>query len=375
MRALAALLVFLNHAYAQAYDPVKEQHATGIFAPLEYVMVVGHLSVTIFIVISGFCLALPVLAASGELPGGALAFMKKRARRILPPYYGAVALCLALIWTIIGSKTGTVWDFPIQVKEPQFTKVALISHLLLVQDVVATSKINYVFWSIAVEWHLYFFFPLIVWAYKKLGPNVTVIAAFVLGYALRLAVDDTRLERACPHYLGLFVLGMFAADVTYGPRGRNTAIRDRFPWGWLAGAAVVCLAALIASWGIDLSKERYFLLDLPAAAIALSGLVLSSRSEKETLHRLFVWRPLAFVGMISYSLYLIHAPLLQIGYKFVLYPLGASPTVQFVFFMSAGLVFVLGASYLFFRVFERPFITAPNQRGEPRREAAVMPVS
>ncbi len=375
MRALAALIVFINHSYAQAYDPIQKEHPGGIFAPFEYSMVLGHLSVTVFIVISGFCLALPVVAAGGELRGGALSFFKRRARRILPPYYGAVALCLALIWTIIGTKTGTLWDYPIQVKDPGTTKVAIISHLLLVHDLFATSKINYVFWSIAVEWHIYFFFPLFVWAYRRLGPLVTVASVYVLGYALRIGLADTRVARAAPHFLGMFLLGVLAANVSYNPGERYVAARDRSVWGWIAGASILALAVMIGGWGIAPSTERFYYLDAPAGALAMSALVLSSRPNAGRLHRFFSWKPLAFVGTFSYSVYLIHAPLLQVAWKYVLFPLGASANQMFAFLMTAGLAFILGSSYLFFRVFEQPFMQSPGKRAKGQRDAAPMPVT
>ncbi|WP_410959855.1 acyltransferase family protein, partial [Salmonella sp. SAL4356] len=74
-----------------------------------YSLVTGHLAVSIFIVISGFCLALPVVAAGDRMRDGSLNFFKRRARRILPPYYGALAFSLLLIATVLGKKTGSLW--------------------------------------------------------------------------------------------------------------------------------------------------------------------------------------------------------------------------------------------------------------------------
>ena len=108
MRAIAALIVYVNHAYAQVWNPQYGRRPGGILSAFSYFMVAGHLSVTVFIVISGFCLTLPVVSAGEQLRGGTFEFLKRRARRILPPYYGALALCLALIATVIGKPTGNV---------------------------------------------------------------------------------------------------------------------------------------------------------------------------------------------------------------------------------------------------------------------------
>src|SRR5271155_141269 len=116
LRALAAYVVFINHAFAQVWADDEATKPPPLLAPFSYSMVAGHLAVSVFIVISGFCLTLPVVSAGSKLRGGFKDFLKRRARRILPPYYAAVALCMVLIFTIIGRRTGTLWDVPIIVK-------------------------------------------------------------------------------------------------------------------------------------------------------------------------------------------------------------------------------------------------------------------
>jgi peptidoglycan/LPS O-acetylase OafA/YrhL len=113
-------------------------------------------AVALFIVLSGFCLMLPVVRHGAEIQGGAWQFFKRRARRILPPYYFALAISLLLIWTVIGQKTNTHWDASL----PADGK-AIWTHLLLLQDVFqdTSARINHVMWSISVEWRIYFLFP------------------------------------------------------------------------------------------------------------------------------------------------------------------------------------------------------------------------
>jgi len=116
-------------------------------------------------------------------------------------------------------------------------------------------------------------------------------------------------------------------------------------------------------------------LDLPAGLLAMSILVLSSRSEQALIHRALSFKPLATIGVFSYSVYLVHAPLLQIMWQYVLHPLGATANQMFAFLMTAGFAIVIGASYLFFRVFEQPFMKSASKGDRQRRDAAPMPVT
>jgi peptidoglycan/LPS O-acetylase OafA/YrhL len=364
MRAVAALVVFVNHAYAQVWNPGQGQFPSGAWAAFSNFLVAGHLSVTVFIVISGFCLALPVANAGGELRGGSRAFFKRRARRILPPYYGAVALCLLLIATVIGKPTGTLWDVPILV-----TRTSIISHALLLQDFFATSSINYVFWSIAVEWQIYFLFPLLVWAFRRFGPARSVSAAFVVGYGIRLAFAHTRIVRANPHYIGMFALGMLAAYVSQFRSEDYQRARQNPIWAWMFGLGFLAAFAAAATWGIKTSADRFYLLDLPVGLMAGGALVVSSRSEDNLLFRLLSWKPFVAIGSFSYSVYLIHAPMLQVIWQFMLRPAGLASTAMFAFMMTIGLGLVLACSYLFFRVFEAPFMQPRARQPAPAMTA------
>jgi peptidoglycan/LPS O-acetylase OafA/YrhL len=368
MRAVAAFVVFVNHAYGQTWLADHNEFPNGILSIFTYSLVAGHLAVTVFIVISGFCLALPVLANGDKLRGGTKTFFKRRVKRILPAYYGSVALCLALIWTIIGEPTGTLWDVPITVKWPGVTRDAILAHLLLVQDLFATSKINYVLWSIAVEWHIYFLFPLIVWCWARFGPKWVVPIALVLGYALRFGFATTRIARASPQYVGMFTLGMLAAYVTQSPRDLYARMRDKVPWGWIAAGSFFVTCALTRYWGWSLAVERFPYLDLPVGILAASLLVVASR-ESSLWARVFSWKPIVFMGTFSYSVYLVHAPLLQIAWQYAAHPAGLADNMCFAFLMTAGFVFVLGGAYLFFRLFELPFMRSPVAR---RREATTV---
>lgn len=358
MRALAALVVYVNHAYAQTWNPLYHQEPSGIFELAQASMVAGHLSVTVFIVLSGFCLTLPVVANGGALRGGVKLFLQRRARRILPPYYAALLLSLALILTLIGKPTGSLWDVPIQ-----YRPSSVVAHFLLLQDLFGTGMINYVFWSIAVEWHIYFLVPLLVIAFRRYGAAKLVIGALVLGYALRFGFADTRLTRAHPQFIGMFALGMLAAHFVSSTDASFMRLRERVPWGVIAAAGFGVAVALAMSWGVTLSEQRFHLLDIPVGIMTTALLVALSKRDS-VLAKTFEAKPLVFIGTFSYSLYLIHAPLLQLMWQYVLTPLGLGRDAQFSLLMTLGLALVLAFSYGFFLLFEAPFLRTARAKAQ-----------
>jgi peptidoglycan/LPS O-acetylase OafA/YrhL len=80
-----------------------------------------------------------------------------------------------------------------------------------------------------------------------------------------------------------------------------------------------------------------------------------------------------FIGTFSYSLYLIHAPILQLLWQYVLNPAGLGSDTMFLVLMTAGLLVVLCAAYGFFRAFEAPAMRAASRfRREKKVEQAVL---
>lgn len=96
IRAIAALYVLMHHLWLSQRALLPQGWPTGWLA-------YGHLAVDVFIVLSGFCLMLPV-ARFKELRGGARHFFARRARRILPPVYACIVLCLPI--NILVSRLG-----------------------------------------------------------------------------------------------------------------------------------------------------------------------------------------------------------------------------------------------------------------------------
>jgi peptidoglycan/LPS O-acetylase OafA/YrhL len=227
--------------------------------------------------------------------------------------------------------------------------------VLLLQNVFGTGRINYVFWSIALEWQIYFLFPLLVVLFRRWGMARTVGLAMVVGYSLTLS-GIPRINHANFHYLGLFALGMVAARIAFDDDERLVRLKERGPWRPLAAVTILPATGLILFWGWRTAIDRWPLLDLIVGVGAASLLLAAAQAPRGGVSRGFSWSPLASIGRFSYSLYLIHAPILQLMWLYALKPLGLSNTAIFIALVVGGLPIILGVSYLYFKAFEAPFM-------------------
>lgn len=373
LRGLAVLMVLVYHCWVHTIQgpiPVAVgRWSVDITGPLHY----GYLGVHLFLLLSGFCLTYPLVQ------GGTVAmrletrrFFRRRAWRILPPYYVALAAfsLLPLLEVTVRSARGWSTGGVVGVTVGQ-----VVSHLFMAHNfsLAWMGAINASFWSLALEWQLYLVFPLLVRAFARWGPGRTLAGVLALTLAYRSWVyvtqDVTRLEvgyiyaYALPGRLFEFVLGM-AAAVALAPRAR--------PGG-----------QMIVSPPSGRVTRRYF---LGAAALGFLGLVIAHGWSPFAPITDIVWglsffclvmygggrsaagggwldaRPLVALGVISYSVYLVHEPLVRRGYA-AMQTLSLSPAATLLLFelVVAPLLVVVG--WLFFRAVEGHFVTA----GKPKK--------
>jgi peptidoglycan/LPS O-acetylase OafA/YrhL len=278
------------------------------------------------------------------LRGGAPVFFRKRARRILPPYYLSLGCSLLLIRLLIGHKTGTHWDISLPV-----TWKGVVAHLFLVQDIYGAPQINHVFWSIAVEWQIYFLFPLLVALRTRINGLRTTVGMLVLSVVFFYLTQRTPLNGMNFPYFGLFALGMLAAEIAYSTEESWTVRRAQMPW-----AAILAVTLLIAA-GMDMVHRRW-VADYFAGSATLALLILAARSDNNPARRFLSWRPLVALGLFAYSIYLIHAPLIQVVWQYLLHPLHLGDRATFALLACPGCPLILGAAYLFYLTCERPFL-------------------
>jgi peptidoglycan/LPS O-acetylase OafA/YrhL len=305
-RGLAALGILLYHCWLLSGEP-----ALGA-GPLRDVLSSSFLAVTLFFVISGFVLFLPVARRGGSF-GPVAPYARRRAARILPAYYAVLVLCLLAYPLLSTAAMGT-----------RVSGGSLVAHALFVQQEARLLPgysgalgfgVDPVLWTLSLEAAFYVALPLVAGAFWR-WPWQAVVLAVAVGAAGRLILSDGSLGRTDSVLLSSFPL--HAADFAAGMGAALLYVRRRPP-GWLAvGVAAACaagaLAALAVAGGADASVVRdgirgdaLLMALLPLAfAAAVAGTALAPARVRRPLEL----PPLRWVGTVSFGVFLVHYPLL-----------------------------------------------------------------
>ncbi len=364
LRALAASYVMLHHAILQYYE-LNLHDLTGMKKLSVSFFFQGRLAVDLFIVLSGFCLMLPVIRANYYLKGGSWIFYKRRIIRILPPYYLAMLLSMALIWLCIGKKTGSHWDISIP-----YSFSDVIAHILLIYDISMqhAAKINHSFWSIAVECRIYIYFPLLFYFWRKFDGFFTLLFSVILSGAIYVLLlfsshfypDINLASPGVNPYIVLFVLGMLAADFSFSTNA-NISWRDKLPWKWLLLISVPLYFVLVKAISKSGLSFLYDTKEIPFGICCFLLLIVCSKSENiknkfNWIRTILSWQPLVFIGSFAYSLYLIHAPLVQVLSQYIVDPLKLPRYNSAMLLLLLSVVIIIPCAYLFFIFCEKPFM-------------------
>jgi peptidoglycan/LPS O-acetylase OafA/YrhL len=299
IRALSFLLVFASHVGISALMP-------------------GDLGVTIFFFLSGFLITTLMRAEFAMTSSVDLRrFWLRRALRILPPFY--LVLAAAMLLTLMLYPPGTM------------DRSTMLAELLFYGNyhtIYAThwagAPGTQVVWSLAVEEHFYLLFPWLYVGMQKMRLTrqrqawaLWALCALVLVWRIVLVLSmragsaeiditnriypatDTRIDSI------LFgcALGVWRNPVLDEP------LRREHQWKLciLPAAVVVLLAATALREFLFRNTCGYSIQGVALTFIFIAAI----RFPRWPIFRILNWRPVAFLGVLSYSLYLLHAVLLR----------------------------------------------------------------
>jgi peptidoglycan/LPS O-acetylase OafA/YrhL len=337
IRALAALFVVMHHCWLMSFPGYPVDNGPAWASWLLY----GHLAVVVFIVLSGFSLGVAPARADWRLDS-VRRYARRRAWRILPPYWPALIFSLMVAWTIV-PQPGDVAP----------TAKSVLVYGLLLQDVVGSPSPNGAFWSIAVEAQLYLLLPLALLILRKTSGAVLLIAVLlpvlIIGIFAPSVPAVHLFTRFTPQFAVGFIVGMLAAAVVENPRWR------RYPWQWLALAGALPALALIALEGSVWTVAHYFWVDLAVTPAIVLLLAAIATGTPAWLVRFLDSHPIRSLGGFSYSLYLVHSPIIVTISLLVVAPLALPEVQAFPVTLAIGVPLSLTFARLFAAVFDLPF--------------------
>jgi peptidoglycan/LPS O-acetylase OafA/YrhL len=346
MRALAVLAVVTYHAFP-------------------YILLGGFAGVDVFFVISGFLISRIIFQSLQDGDFSFSEFYAHRVRRIFPALILVLAACFAFGWFAllpdeyrqlgkhIASGAGFVSNFTLYFESGYFDTDSEWKPLLHL-------------WSLSVEEQFYALYPLLIWAAWRVRLNVLAVVAALglLSVALNLHEVGANASLAffLPHtrYWELFVGALLAWHSHYGPDDALSWLKRMVyhpaltPQPPPAARQEAALNNALSATGLALVIFSFLALDrstpypggwalLPVVGAAL---IIFAGGSAWLNARLLAWRPLVFIGLISYPLYLWHWPLLAFARILNEPPAWTLP-----------LAFVL--AWLTYRLVERPIRFSP----------------
>jgi peptidoglycan/LPS O-acetylase OafA/YrhL len=264
----------------------------------------GFVGVDVFFVISGYLITSIILSDLDRGSFSILQFYRRRVLRILPLLVVVVLAVLAVGYCIL---------FPFELRPLGETVTAAALFVSNFYFWITTdyfdSPANSVpllhTWSLAVEEQFYIFFPLVLLALHRWARRYLVFALIAAVIAsLVLSVFGTSIARIATFYLLPTRAWELGAGAILAAAGAPAiAFRP-------AREAIAALAlALVVAPMFYLSEASTFP-GLNAVPPVLGATLLIAYGEGTLVGRVLQWRPLVYIGLISYALYLWHWPVI-----------------------------------------------------------------
>jgi peptidoglycan/LPS O-acetylase OafA/YrhL/glycosyltransferase involved in cell wall biosynthesis len=308
----------------------------------------GNFGVTVFFFLSGYLITTLMRMEADKSGGVSLpAFYLRRVLRILPPMY--LVLIVASLLTAIGFLQGQLELTAV------LAQVFHLSNYYIVANGWWDGRApgTWIYWSLAVEEHFYLVFPLVYIAMRRWLPSrgkqfVALLTACAVVLAWRIVLvyifdapkdrtyvaTDTRVDS---------ILFGCALAVWGNPALESTRVSERV-WKYALvplGLVGLLVSFLVRNDGFE-NSFRYSL-----QGIALFPLFVGAiRYPRWAPFRILNWRPVQFMGVLSYAFYLVHPTVLFGIFQWVAWP----PLLQ----AALGLAIALTLSWTIYVVVEKP---------------------
>lgn len=268
----------------------------------------GFVGVDVFFVISGFLITSLLVRdlESGEF--SITHFYERRIRRILPAMFFMIVACCAVAWFILLPD-----DLKSFAKSAEYAAISLPNLYFLkeTRDYFSpeVSRLPLLHtWSLGVEEQFYLVFPVVLTVLFRFSgkPGIrlgVVTTILIISFAAACVAVPGHPQEAfflLPYRAWELMLGAWLAMV----KPRRTSLC------WHHAGGFAGLALVLGTMAIHTEQTPFPELAALPPCMGAGLLILSGSDPRSVTARLLSWRPLVFIGLISYSVYLWHWPLL-----------------------------------------------------------------
>jgi exopolysaccharide production protein ExoZ len=293
----------------------------------------GWRGVHLFFVISGYCIA-QLAYREYKQRRRVTHFLANRCLRIFPPYWVACALAAALAVSAAPFNHAPLFTAGGKVGALPGSWADAFTHALLVDPLADKNGYLLVAWSLSWEVAYYFLTSALLLAVSVFGAWIAIALALLLA----VAGTNAQCVTCLPSLSGWaeFVCGacVFAAHAA--------KLQGRAAWPWLA--------SIIMLGGIGCAQGGASSLLLFAAIFAL---LLHWLRRYDSFSSMAPWAWLGRIGILSYSLYLIHAPFISYGRNLISHFIPA-PSPWFIIPVAFCICASIGAAWVFYKYVEAP---------------------
>ena len=314
VRAVAFLTIFVHHGFD-----------------------IPHLwaGVDIFFVLSGFLITSILMDSRGK-EGAWGRFYERRALRILPPYL--VFLLLATYFLHLQWDGKILWYALFAMNFAEVFKVGVAGLGIL--------------WSLAVEEQFYLFWPFVA---LRVSPRIVLrfaLALVILAPILRGAATPFLQEHSAIYYLMPFRMDLLAAGAVLAVLWLDPGPLIRWRrWGLSLMVGGLFLLVICVRVFPDFHAEGNTLVFNVLGyslicCIATGLLAFTLGSDRGWWMRFMSWKPVRWIGLVSYTSYLVHTGALAL----------INPSSSRLLNRALALAFVLGYASLSWFVLEKPIL-------------------
>lgn len=320
----------------------------------------GFLGVDVFFVISGFLITSILLREAAEGRFSIVAFYNRRVRRIFPALFVMLAVVTVAALFLLAPRDLVRFGRSLLATTLFASNFAFFRETGGYFTTSSLEKPLLHTWSLAVEEQFYLVWPLVLWGVLRLGGRRVLSPVLLLacGASFLLAIVWSRWNASATFFLPAtraWELGIGAALATLPPVRCRRPVRE--------AGGILGLAAIIAA--ITLCDGDTLMFVASGVACFGTAVLIAFNREPTLAAKMLSLRPLVGIGLISYSLYLWHWPLLAFAHYYYFEEPPAAVRVLLI-------VAAIGLAFVSWFVVERPL----RRPGNPGRafviSAAVM---